>query len=110
MSHSRALDFLFFAAEVNDAEVKDLKAALILAESKLQRGSRIDVWSDNKFWAARIMAVTRNGFQYRYCCKFVSERGFVKRKHFQTTWRYPVENPRQMVLAEALKNVMDSAI
>ena len=110
MPHTKALDFLFFAADVNDANKSDLRAALILAESKLQRGSRIDVWTDNKFWAARIMAVTSNGFQYRYCCKFGSERGFVNRKHFQSTWRFPVENPRQMVLAEALKTVTDPAI
>ena len=105
MSTNRALDLLFFAAEVNAAHVSDLKAASILAESMLHRGSRIDVWADDRFWAARIMSINQKGFEFRYCCKFGSERGFVKRKHFQTRWRFPVDNARQIVLAEALKKV-----
>jgi hypothetical protein len=40
---------------VNDAKVAELKAAYILAEARLKRGSRIDVWVDDRFWAARIM-------------------------------------------------------
>jgi hypothetical protein len=56
MSLNKALDFLFFVAEVNDADAMDLEAASILAESKLRKGSRIDVWADGKFYAARITA------------------------------------------------------
>jgi hypothetical protein len=56
------------------------------------------------------MSINQKGFEFRYCCKFGSERGFVKRKHFQTRWRFPVENARQMVLAEALKKITDPAV
>jgi hypothetical protein len=100
---SKALDFLFFVAEVNDADAMDLEAASILAESKLRKGSRIDVWAEGKFYAARITAVHANGFTFRYCCRSGNEGGFVKRKHLQTTWRFPVESARQVVLAEALQ-------
>ena len=110
MSCNKALDLLFFAAEVNHTNALELQAASILAESKLRRGSRIDVWMDGKFWAARITSIDKKGFVYRYCSRFGSEGGFVKRKHFQTTWRFPVDNARQIILAEALRRVMDPAV
>ena len=99
---NRALDFIFFAAEVNDANGQDLLAASILAEAKLRKGSRIDIWADGKFWAARITMVNKKGFAFKYCCKFGRVGGFVDRKHFQSTWRFPVDNARQTILAEAL--------
>lgn len=100
--NNKALEFLFFVAEVNEANGQDLLAASILAESKLRKGSRIDVWADGKFWAARIKSTNTQGFVYRYCCKFGRDGGFVDRRHFQSTWRFPVESARQVVLAEAL--------
>jgi hypothetical protein len=103
MSGNRALEFMFFVAEVNEASSEDLVAASILAESKLKKGSRIDVWAEGKFWAARIKSINEKGFVYRYCCKFGCDGGFVKRRHFQSTWRFPVENARQIILAEAME-------
>jgi hypothetical protein len=108
-ANDKALNFFFFAAEVNDAKVAELKAAYILAEARLKRGSRIDVWVDDRFWAARIMTVGKTGFKFRYCCKSGAEYGFVNRADFQTQWRFPVDNARQVVFAEALKKVMDPA-
>jgi hypothetical protein len=108
-ANDRALNFFFFVAEVNDAKIPELRAAYILAESKLRKGSRIDVWADNRFWAARIMSVGKSGFRFRYCCKFGSEHGYVKRSDFQTLWRFPVDNAKQVVFAKALKKVMDPA-
>ena len=107
---NEALDFMFFVAEVSNSDVKDLQAASILAESKLSKGSRIDVWADDQFWAARITAVNKTGFTFKSCCKHSIEGGFVKRKHFQTTWRFPVETARQVVLAEALQMIMDPVV
>ena len=105
-ANDRALNFFFFVAEVNDAKVAELKAAYILAESRLKRGSRIDVWVDDRFWAVRIMAVGKFRYKFRYCCKTGAEYGFVDRADFQTQWRFPVDNARQIVFAEALKRVM----
>ena len=104
-SSSKAFDFMLFAASTLLADVQDLEAAAILAESKLGRGSRIDVWADDQFWAARITRMNEKGFFFRYCCKYGNEGGFVKREHFQVKWRFPVETPRQMVFAEALKKI-----
>ena len=103
----KAVEFMCFFAEVTLAEAEDLRAASILAQLRLKKGSRIDVWAENQFWAARIKSVSEKGFTFRYCCKYGRDGGFVKRKHFQTTWRFPVENMHQIVLAEALQKVMD---
>lgn len=108
-SRSKVLNFLFFVAELNGAEARDLEAASILAESKLSKGSRIDVWAEGKFYAARITSVTKKGFTFKYCCKHGNEGGFVKRKHFQSTWRFPVDTAREMVYAEALQKITRSA-
>jgi hypothetical protein len=102
-SSNKALDFMFFVAEVSKADASDLEAASILAESKLRKGSRIDVFVEDQFWAARITTVHKNGFTFRYCCKYSVGGGFVKRKHFLTKWRFPVETARQVVFAEALQ-------
>ena len=106
MSPGDASNFLFFVNTVkfNDA---DLRVASILAESKLRKGSRIDVWADDTFWAARITNVSANGFGFRYCGNKAFGGGVVERKHFQKTWRFPVESRHQVVLAEALAKVMD---
>ena len=109
-ANDRALNFFFFVAEVNDAKVAELKAAYILAESRLKRGSRIDVWVDDRFWAVRIMAVGKFRYRFRYCCKTGAEYGFVDRADFQTQWRFPVDNARQIVFAEALKRVMGPTV
>jgi hypothetical protein len=110
-SSCKALEFLFFVAEINDeANSQDLLAASILAESKLRKGSRIDVWADGKFWAARIKSTNKQGFVYRYCCKFGRDGGFVNRRHFQSTWRFPVESARQVVFAEALGKFTDPGV
>jgi hypothetical protein len=107
MQSNIELEFIFFVAELHDANVLDLRAALILAESKLAKGSRIDVWADTKFWEARITAIHKNGFSFKYCGG--TEHGFVRREHFQTMWRFPVENARQVVLAEKLEKVTNPA-
>ena len=110
-SHTeRAVEFMCYFAEMTRAETQDLRAASILAQLKLKRGSRIDVWAEDQFWAARITRVNEKGFTFRYCCKYGRDGGFVKRKHFQTTWRFPVENMHQVVLAEALQKVMDPVV
>ena len=96
---------MLFAASTLLADVQDLEAAAILAESKLGRGSRIDVWAEDQFWAARITRMNEKGFFFRYCCKYGKDGGFVKREHFQIKWRFPVETPRQIVFAEALKKI-----
>ena len=106
----RAVEFMCYFAEMNRAEARDLRAASILAQFKLKKGSRIDVWAEDKFWAARITAVNEKGFTFRYRCKYGRDGGFVKRKHFQTTWRFPVENMHQVVLAEALQKIMDPVV
>ena len=100
MPSHQALQFLLFVAELNDAGAADLRAACILAEGKLRRGSRIDVWANDEFWAARITAVHTNGFLFNYCGGV--DGGFVRRDCFLTEWRFPVDNARQVVLAEAL--------
>lgn len=107
---TRALEFMSFAADVYLADSRDLEAASILAESRLRKGSRIDVWVDGRFWAARITSINEKGFFFRYCCKYGNEGGFVKRKYFQTKWRFPVENVRQAVYAEALKKITTPAV
>jgi hypothetical protein len=107
MQSNIELEFMFFVAEVRDANVSDLRAALILAESKLAKGSRIDVWADTKFWEARITSIRKTGFAFKYCGGM--ECGYVKREHFQTMWRFPVENARQVVLAEKLEKVTNPA-
>jgi hypothetical protein len=85
----------------------DLRAACILAEAKLCRGSRIDVWADGAFWAAKITAVRANGFKFTYCGAF--DGGFVRRDRFLAEWRFPVENARQAALAEVLALTTDPA-
>ncbi len=107
---SKALEFMSFAADIYRADARDLEAATILAEIQLRKGSRIDVWVDGHFWAARITLVNEKGFFFRYCCKYGNEGGFVRRKHFQTKWRFPVETPRQVVFAEALKEKVAAAV
>ena len=104
---SRAVEFMCYFAEMARAETQDLLAASILAQGGLRRGSRIDVWADGQFWAAKITAVSEQGFTFRYCCKYGNDGGFVERRDFQDTWRFPVENMHQIVLAEALQKVMD---
>ena len=107
MQSNIELEFMFSVAEVRDANVSDLRAALILAESKLAKGSRIDVWADTKFWEARITSIRKTGFAFKYCGGM--ECGFVRREQFQTMWRFPVENARQVVLAEKLEKVTNPA-
>jgi hypothetical protein len=107
---SRAVEFMCYFAEMTRAETQDLRAASILAQLKLKKGSRIDVWADGQFWAARITEVSEQGFTFRYCCKYGNDGGFVERGDFQTTWRFPVENMHQVVLAEALQKVMDPVV
>lgn len=106
MSSDEALDFMFFVNALNEAEATSLRAATILAESKLGKGSRIDIFADGTFWAAKITAVSADEFAFKYCGKGVVEAGSVHRKDFHKTWRFPVENTRQVVLAEALAKVM----
>lgn len=107
---SRAVEFMCFVAEMTRAETQDLRAASILAQGGLRRGSRIDVWADGQFWAARITAVSEQGFTFRYCCKYGNDGGSVERRDFQNTWRFPVENMHQIVLAEALQKIMDPVV
>jgi hypothetical protein len=104
MSSEEALDFLFFVNELNAADAISLRAATILAEAKLNKGSRIDIFADGTFWAAKITSVSADEFAFRYCG--VAEGGSVHRKDFHKTWRFPVEDARQVALAEALAMVM----
>ena len=104
MSSEEALDFMFFVNELNDAEATRLKAATILAEAKLGKGSRIDVWAEEKFWAAEITSVSTNTFNFRYCG--VKESGSVHRTDFNKTWRFPVDTADQAAIADAIASAL----
>ncbi len=94
--------FLLFLSELEEAELARLKCAFILAESKLAKGSRIDVFAKKQFWEARITEASHEGFEFKYIGKKVTERGFVRRKDFHETWRFPVKTARQVARVKVL--------
>jgi hypothetical protein len=70
---------------------EDVFAVVILAQSLLRTGSDIDVFSDGVFWEARIVAVKRNRFRFRFL--HTGNRcgvGWVRRRDFLVSWRFPV--------------------
>lgn len=73
----------------NNDEAKLCGAAAVLAMGMLRAGSRVEVWADGCFWAAR---VTRRGVRG---VGFVfdntrNERGFVHFGDFLSRWRFPL--------------------
>jgi hypothetical protein len=94
--------FLLFLSELEKAELARLECAFTLAESKLAKRSRIDVFAEDKFWEARITKASRKGFAFKYIGKKVIDHGFVRRKDFLETWRFPVKTARQVARVKIL--------
>ena len=94
---------LIVASNVSSAD--DVRAVVTLAESSLCPGSNIDVYRDGLFWEAEIISVSRDWFQYRFLHtgKRCSD-GWVQRRHFMASWRFPVRVQRDVWKAELIAN------
>ncbi len=70
-----------------------VRAAIILAVGSMRVGSHIDVFRDNCFWEAEIVRVFASGFRYRFLhTGRQREYGWVVRRDFLKTWRFPVRD------------------
>jgi hypothetical protein len=100
------LDMLASAALSVDT-VDDLSAVVILAQSLLRVGSGIDVYCDGLFWEATIVDVRCDGFWFR----FLGQRrcgGWVRRRDFLASWRFPVRTKGDVWKATLLSGVYQS--
>jgi hypothetical protein len=104
MSSEEAFDFMFFVNELNDADATRLKAATLLAEAKLRKGSRIDVWAEDRFWAAKITSVSANKSPLKNCG--VRESGSVNLTDSHKTWHFPVDTVDQAAVADAIASAL----
>ncbi len=70
---------------------EDVRAMVTLAEGSLRPGSSIDVYCDGVFWEAEITSVSTFRFRYRFLHVGRYGRiGWVLRRHFMASWRFPV--------------------
>lgn len=91
-------------------ESDDVWAVVTLAEGSLCAGSHIDVYRDGLFWEAVIVSVSQRRFHFRYLhtSEDIRRTGWVKRKHFMASWRFPVRAHSDMWKAELVANVIFS--
>jgi hypothetical protein len=84
----------------------DVCAIVTLAESSLRVGSDIDVFCDGLFWEAEIVRVAKDRFRFRFLHGGTCG-GWVLRREFLVSWRFPVRTSGDVWKAKLFSSVMN---
>jgi len=77
-----------------------LQAAAALMLLSLRSHDPVEIYSDGRFWKARVLAVEANGFRYRYCRS--DECGRVLFSDLHSSWRFPLCSRSKHYNAESI--------
>jgi hypothetical protein len=110
--HANYLDVLADATAVSSVinSGSDVFAIVTLAELLLRPGSNIDVYLDGLFWEAEIIAVKLDRFRFRFVHATGKSfsGGWVCRRDFLISWRFPVRVESDVWKAHLIADFMSN--